>query len=97
VQCDLCLVQFLLNLENAVRLIGVLVLCNVVLELWHCQLCAILREALVGGLRIFRDELVEDFGEERMCDELGIFEVGDYYATYACGMGVDVEYVVWND
>jgi hypothetical protein len=48
-------------------------------------------------LRIFRDELVEDFGEERMCDELGIFEVGDYYATYACGMGVDVEYVVWND
>lgn len=89
-QHDLRLVQLLLNLHDAVGLLGILVLDNVFFELGEGA----------GGIgdgedvaRVLVQELVDDFGEELVGYEGGVFVIGDEDAGNAFGAAVGVESV----
>lgn len=88
VQHDLGLIQFLLDLHDAVGLLRVLVLDNVFLELG-------VRARGIGGgediARVLVQELVDDFGEELVGNEGGVFVVGDDDAGDTLGAAVRVE------
>ena len=92
-QHNLSLVEFLLNLHDAVCLFGVLVFGNVVFKFGKGNRCRRGRRGAVGpfGARMLGKKLVDDFGQELVGDESGIFVVGDYDAGDAFGAAVRVE------
>jgi hypothetical protein len=97
VQDNLGLVELLLDLHDAVRLLRVLVLLDVVLELWEGErLCrdVVVCDAGVSGARVFGDELVDDFGEKLVGYHLGILGIGDDHAADALCAAVGMEDVL---
>ncbi|KAK1256283.1 hypothetical protein MKX07_008542 [Trichoderma sp. CBMAI-0711] len=91
VQHNLGLVELLLDLHDAVGLLGVLVLGEVVPELGEGQ------DGLAGGprgARVLGEELVDDLAEELVRDEGGVLVVRDDDAADALGAAVGVEGVV---
>jgi hypothetical protein len=91
VQHNLCLIQFLLNLHDAVRLLRILVLYDVVFQLGERQ-CGV--RICKRGSRILREELVDYFGEQLMGNEGWIVMVGDDNASDTFCATVYVESVV---
>lgn len=89
-QHNLRLVQFLLDLHDAVRLSRVLVFDDILVELRQLQ-----DRFALGPFRpcVCRQELVNDLREQLVRDELGILVVGDDDAGDAFGATVDVESV----
>ena len=88
VKHNLGLIEFLLDLHDAVGGVRVLVLDNVLLELGEGQLCI---RVCKGRARVSRQELVEDLGEQLVGDEGGILVVGDDDAGDALAAAVGVE------
>lgn len=91
VQHNLSLVKLLLDLHDAVGLLRVLVLFEVVLQLGEGQ------DRLASGprgARVLGEELVDDFAEELVGDQGGVLVVGDDDAADALGAAVGVESVV---
>lgn len=89
------LVQLFLNLGDAVPICGVLVFCDVVLELGHCE-CLALDQVGVGGARISVGECVNHLAGEGLGDAVWVFSVGSYDATDACLLVPPrVKYVFW--
>ena len=88
-QHDLGLVQLLLDLHDAVRLLRVLVFDYVFFELREGE------GRRVGGCegraRVFGEELVDDFREELVGDEGRVVLVADDDAGDAFGAAVGVE------
>ena len=68
-------VELVLDLEDLVRLLRVLVLCDVVLELGVGQ--RIRGGAVDGGLGVLGGELVAELLEDTGNDEVGVLLVGD--------------------
>jgi hypothetical protein len=93
VQHDLSLVQFLLDLHDAVRLLWILVLHDVFLQLGK-------RQRRIGRsprrARVLCEELVDNFREELVRYQARIVVVGDDNATDALRATVGVERVVCN-
>ena len=88
VQDNLCLVQLLLDLHDAVGGVRVLVLDNVLFESRERQLGVGVGK---GRARVARQELVEDLGQQLVGDEGGVFLVGDDDGgdTLAAAVGVE--------
>ncbi len=80
VQHDFSLIQLLLNLHDAVRLLWILILDDVLFEL---------REGDIGIRRgegtpwILGQKLIQDFGEQLMSGQGGVVLVGDDDARHA--------------
>lgn len=89
-QHNLRLVQFLLDLHDAVRLPRVLVFDDILVKLRQLQ-----DRFALGPFRarVCRQELVNDLREQLVRNELGILVVGDDDAGDAFGATVDVESV----
>ena len=88
---NLCLVELLLDLHDAVGLLRVLVLCEVLLELGHDEGgCA----AGPAGSGVLGEELVDDLAKELMRHEGRVLVVRDDDAADALGAAVGVEGVV---
>lgn len=90
---DLGLVQFLLDLHNAVGLARILVLGDIFLELG--QRAGVFAEGGVGPrrARVFGEELVDDLGKQLMRHESRIVTVGDDDTGHTFGPAVCVECV----
>jgi hypothetical protein len=84
---DLGLVELLLDLHDTVGVLGVLVLCEVVLELGPADLAAVLER----GDRVLREELVDEPRQDLVRDEAGILAVAYDDAGDALAATVDVE------
>jgi hypothetical protein len=69
VQHDLRLVQLLLDLHDAIRLLRVLVLHDVILELWERERGV---RVCPRGARVLSQELVDDLGKELMGYKRGV-------------------------
>lgn len=68
---DLGLVELVLDPQEDVGLVGVLVLCEILLQLGHGEVPGRPRR----GLRIGRQELVQDSVEEAVRGQLRVFKV----------------------
>ena len=88
---NLGLVELLLDLENAVGLLGVLVLGEVVAQLGHGDAGV---ASGPGGARVLGQELVDDLAEQLVGDEGRVLLVGDDDAADALAAAVGVECVV---
>jgi hypothetical protein len=87
---DFCLIQLLLDLHKAVRLFWVLVLLDVILQFWHLHLRAALGEVGVSGGWVFDGEFFRDLSAERLCDKLGILDIGNDDGTdFVLEQGID--------
>lgn len=91
VQHDLRLIELLLDLHDAVCLMRVLILHDVILERGECQRG---RRGRKGGTRVHGEELVDDLGEELVRDQRGVIVVADDDAGDALGAAVGMEGVV---
>lgn len=96
VQHDLRLIKLLLDLDNAVCLRRVLVLRDVCLELGEAERGLAFLEGGVCGARVLCYEFVDDFGEDAMRDESGVFVVGYYDPADAFCAAICVECVLWE-
>lgn len=88
VQHNLCLIQLLLDLHDAVGGVRVLVLDNVLLELRERQLSVGVGK---GSARVARQKLVQDLGEQLVGNQGGVFLVGDDDAGDALAAAIGVE------
>lgn len=88
-QHNLGLVQLLLDLHDAVRLLRVLVFHEVFFERRKGQRWRV--GGGEGGAWVFGQELVDDFGEQLVRDERGVVLVADDDAGDAFGAAVGVE------
>jgi hypothetical protein len=88
-QHDLGLIQLPLNLQDAVRLLRVLVLDHVILKLWIGE--RVRGGAGDGGSRVFGQELVADLRQQRLGN--GVLFVGDDDTADAVWATVRVKYV----
>lgn len=93
VQDNLGLVELLLDLHDAVGLLRVLVLGEVVAQLGHGQL-GLARGP--RGARVLGEELVDALAEELVGDEGGVLVVRDDDAADALGAAVGVECVIFS-
>ncbi|KAM3084190.1 hypothetical protein ACMFMF_001547 [Clarireedia jacksonii] len=89
-QHDLGLIQLLLNLHDTVRLLGVLIFCNIIIEWWE-------GDSWVRGspfrLRVGADELIDNLRKKLMCDKGWVFMIGDYYAANTFASSICVKCV----
>jgi len=90
-QHNLRLIQLLLNLHNAIRLLRILVLDNIILQFREAERRVRVGE---GGARVRGEEFVDYFGEQLVGDERGVVLAADYDAADSFGAGVGVEGVV---
>lgn len=91
VEDNLGLVELLLDLEDAVGLLGVLVLGQVVAQLGHGDAGG---SRGPGGARVLGQELVDDLAEQLVGDEGRVLLVGDDDAADALASAVGMECVV---
>jgi hypothetical protein len=84
---DLGLVELFLDLHDAVRVLRVLVLCNVVLELGPLDLDAVLE----AGDGVLGEELIDELGQDLVRDEARVLAVADDDAGDTLAAAVDVE------
>lgn len=88
---DLSLVKLLLNLEDAIGLLRVLVLCEVLLQLGHGESgCA----GGPAGAGVLGEELVDDLAKKLMCHKGRVLVIGDDDTADTLGAAVGVESVV---
>jgi len=91
VENNLGLVEFLLDLEDAVGLLGILVLGEVLLQFGHGESgCA----GCPTGAGVLGEELVDDLAEKLVSHEGRILVIGDNDAADTLGTAVGVESVV---
>lgn len=88
---DLGLVKLLLNLEDAVGLLGVLVLCEVLLQLGHRESG---RAGGPAGAGILGEELVDNLAKKLMCHKGRVLVIGDDDTADTLSSAVGVESVV---
>lgn len=89
------LVQLLLNLHDAIRLLRILIFDNVVFQLRVRELVVGIR-AGEGGAGMSGQELIDHFREQLMRHQGGVVVVGDDDAGDALGASVGVECVGWK-
>lgn len=89
-QYDLRLIQLLLDFHDAVRLLWILILLDVLFKLGKGKCGIGIRK---GGAWVSGEKFIDHFGEELMGNEGGVVGVTDYYACDAFGATVGVECV----
>ena len=87
-------VELVLDLQDLVRLLRVLVLCNVVLELGVGKRVG--GGTADGGLGVLCGELVAQLLQDAGDDEVGVFLVRDYDTAQPSRVVVRVDEVVWD-
>lgn len=83
------LVQLLLNLHDTIRLLGVLILGQIIFQRGEVELGRV--GGGEGAAGVAGEEFVDDFGEDLVGDEGGVVVVGDDDGGDAFGAAVGVE------